>query len=125
MEAVVQDDGRKGIAGAKTGAGTVLCLLEEIPDPGGKGFVLPDRPRFFVIRLGNEVWGYVNSCPHQGVNLDWKPDSFLSYDRDVIQCATHGARFSIKTGLCLAGPCQDRSLARVEVHVADGAVVLA
>ena len=121
MEAVVQDSGHQGLSGS----GTVLCRLDEIPDPGGKGFALPGGPRFFVVRLGEEVWGYFNACPHQGVNLDWNPDVFLSYDKDVIQCATHGARFSIKTGQCIAGPCPGRSLAPVEVSIAGGTVVLA
>ena len=118
MEAVVQDGGDQGVAG------TALCRLDDIPDPGGKGFALPNRPRFFVIRVGERVWGYVNSCPHQGVNLDWNPDHFLSYDMDLIQCATHGARFEIETGKCIAGPCPGRSLTPTTVRVENGQVML-
>ena len=108
MDAIVQDGRNQGIGGP----GTVLCRLDEIHDPGGKGFRLPDRPQFFVIRVGESVWGYINSCPHQGVNLDWRPDNFLTYEKDLIQCATHGARFVIETGECVAGPCPGRRWGR-------------
>ena len=118
MGAVVRDGGDRGLTGA------VLCRLDEIADPGGKGFAPPGRPRFFVVRVGAAVWGYVNSCPHRGVNLDWNPDRFLTRDKDLIQCATHGARFAIETGLCVAGPCRGRALAPVAVAVVNGAVVL-
>jgi nitrite reductase/ring-hydroxylating ferredoxin subunit len=103
---------------------TVLCRLDEIADPGGKGFTLPDKRRVFVIRQGEAVYGYRNQCPHQGVNLDWKPDTFLSVDKSVIQCATHFARFRIEDGLCLAGPCVGRSLTPVAVRVDGEDVVL-
>ncbi len=118
MDAAVQDGGDRGLSGA------VLCRLDEIPDPGGKGFAPPGRPRFFVVRVDGAVRGYVNSCPHQGVNLDWNPDRFLTRDKDLIQCATHGARFVIETGECIAGPCRGRALTPVAVRIEHGAVVL-
>lgn len=102
---------------------SVLCALSDIADPGGKGFVLADGRRIFVIRRGASVYGYVNSCPHQGVPLDWRPDVFLSVDRSVIQCATHGAQFRIEDGECLAGPCLGSALRAVPVAVAGGMVV--
>ena len=102
---------------------TVLCPLDGIDDPGGKGFVLDDGRRIFVIRRGDDVWGYVNACPHQGVPLDWRPDVFLSVDKSVIQCATHGAQFRIEDGECLSGPCLGSALRAVPVAVAGGMVV--
>jgi nitrite reductase/ring-hydroxylating ferredoxin subunit len=106
------------------GPGTVLCPLGNLPDPGGKGFQVGARERFFVIRRGEAVYGYVNICPHQGVTLDWRPDTFLTYDKSLIQCSTHGAVFEIDTGLCVAGPCVRRRLAPVRVRVENGVVVL-
>ncbi|MGE0746857.1 MAG: Rieske (2Fe-2S) protein [Rhodospirillales bacterium] len=103
---------------------TVLCRLDDIADPGGKGFVLPDRKRIFVVRRGARIWGYRNVCPHQGVNLDWKPDVFLSVDKSVIQCATHFAKFNIDDGYCIAGPCMGRRLMPVAVRVDGGDVVM-
>lgn len=102
----------------------MLCPLSQIPDPGGKGFRVGRRERLFVVRRGEEVFGYVNVCPHQGTTLDWKPDTFLTYDKSLIQCATHGAVFEIDTGLCIAGPCVHRSIAPVRVRIQNGVVVL-
>ena len=120
MEAVVQDGGGQSLSRSRR----VLCRLDEIDDPGGKGFAQDDGPDFFVIRRGEAVWGYVNVCPHQGVNLDWKPDSFLTVDKTLIQCATHGAQFVIETGECIAGPCPGRRLTPIVVVVEDGNVEL-
>ncbi len=117
MGADLQDGGHRGVSR------TVLCALEDIDDPGGKGFVLGDGRRIFVIRLGAGVRGYVNECPHQGVPLDWRPDVFLSVDKSVIQCSTHGAQFRIEDGKCLAGPCLGSALRPVPVAVAGGMVV--
>jgi nitrite reductase/ring-hydroxylating ferredoxin subunit len=78
----------------------------------------------FVIRRGEDVRGYANSCPHQGTTLDWNPDVFLTYDKSHIQCATHGAWFQIDDGLCVAGPCLGQKLYPVRVRIAGGVVVL-
>jgi nitrite reductase/ring-hydroxylating ferredoxin subunit len=94
-----------------TAAGGVkLCALAEIDDPSGKGFVLSHGMRIFVVRRGGEIFGYANSCPHQGTTLDWNPDVFLTVDKSHIQCATHAARFQIDDGLCVAGPCFGQKL---------------
>ena len=104
--------------------GYVLCSLDDIPNPGGKGFALTDRPPFFVIRTGNNVRGYLNICPHQGTPLDWKPDTFLTYNKSLIQCSTHGARFRIDDGKCVSGPCLGKSLVTIAVRNCSGAIVL-
>lgn len=106
---------------------TVLCRLDEIPSPGSKGFALgdgPERRGIFVVRSVNSVHAYVNSCPHIGIPLDWVPDRFLTRDKALIQCATHGAQFRIHDGHCIFGPCRGASLSPVAVAVRDGAVVL-
>jgi len=103
--------------------GHVLCALDDIPDPGGKGFTLAGRPPFFVVRTGDRVRGYLNTCPHQGTPLDWKPDTFLTYDKSLIQCSTHWAKFSIEDGQCVAGPCLGKSLGSIAVRIVGGNVV--
>ena len=104
--------------------GEVLCALDDIADPGGKRFAPAGRQAFFVIRTGDAVRGYLNTCPHQGTPLDWKPDTFLSYDKSLIQCSTHWARFRIDDGECVAGPCLGKSLVPVAVRVRGANVVL-
>ncbi len=103
---------------------TVLCALYDTPDPGAKGFRIAGRARIFVIRSGANVFGYVNVCPHQGTTLDWKPDAFLTLDKGLIQCATHGARFEIATGACAGGPCGGRALTPVPLRIENGMVML-
>lgn len=98
-----------------------LCRLDEIGDPGSKGFEdVPGEAAFFVVRRGGEVFGYRNSCPHYGAPLDWKPDAFLSYDRDSILCSMHGALFDIDDGACISGPCPGQSLDKVDISVKKG-----
>tara|TARA_B100000029_G_scaffold471771_1_gene511718 strand:+ start:615 stop:971 length:357 start_codon:yes stop_codon:yes gene_type:complete len=106
------------------GTETVLCALTDIEDPGGKGIRVGRRERMFVIRQGDQVFGYMNLCPHQGTTLDWKPDAFLTVEKDYIMCATHGALFEKETGVCVWGPCQGRMLAPIKVRLEDGLVML-
>ncbi|MBM3573806.1 MAG: Rieske (2Fe-2S) protein [Alphaproteobacteria bacterium] len=108
--------------------GETLCRIDEIADPGGKGFMTDhdgERRAIFVMRQGARIFGYVNQCPHVGTPLDWQPDVFLSPDRTFIQCATHGALFRIFDGYCVAGPCRGRKLDAVKIEMRDGAVILA
>ncbi len=105
----------------------VLCALNDLADPGSKGFAVA-TPRgareIFVVRRGDAVYGYENSCPHTGVPLDWMPDQFLNLEGDMIQCSTHHALFRIEDGACVAGPCAGRGLQVVGVEVRGGQVVL-
>lgn len=109
-----------------------LCRLEEIPDGTGRGFTLRAGGAaagfapldILVVRQGEGVVGYVNSCPHARSPLDWTPDRFMSLDGRHIQCATHGALFEISTGLCVKGPCPGSFLTAVAVTVEDGRVIV-
>lgn len=69
-----------------------------------------DDRKVFVLRRGDEIFVYVNECPHIGTPLNWKPDQFFDYERRYIQCYSHGALFEMDTGLCVAGPCSGESL---------------
>ena len=108
----------------ETGPGALLCRLEEIADPGSKGFDLDDRS-IFVIRRGDQLRGYVNSCPHTRGPLDWIEGQFLDLAKEHIVCATHGARFRIGDGHCIAGPCAGDHLTAVALTLRDGVVYLA
>ncbi|MGE0416218.1 MAG: Rieske (2Fe-2S) protein [Acetobacteraceae bacterium] len=101
-----------------------LCRVEEIPDGQGKGFAA--APGGFTglvaVRQGQDVFVYVNSCPHIGTPLDWTPDRFMSADGQFIICATHGAAFSITSGECLRGPCRGDFLEAVVTRIEDGTI---
>jgi nitrite reductase/ring-hydroxylating ferredoxin subunit len=106
------------------GRDTMLCALDDLEDPGSKGFRVGRRERMFVVRKDGEIYGYMNLCPHQGTTLDWKIDAFLTVEKDYIICATHAAHFEIQNGLCIWGPCLGRSLAPVKVRGEGGMVML-
>ncbi|HHB11610.1 MAG TPA: Rieske (2Fe-2S) protein [Chromatiales bacterium] len=96
-----------------------LCGLDEIPDPGARGFRVTCSSGaldIFVVRVDGHVRAYVNRCPHRGTPLDWEPDQFLDPETTEIVCATHGARFRPSDGACLVGPCRGRGLDPVPVE---------
>jgi nitrite reductase/ring-hydroxylating ferredoxin subunit len=104
-----------------------LCALAEIADPGSRGFELGEgaaRRSIFLVRRGEVLRAYVNSCPHTGGPLDWVEDQFLDLDRRLILCATHGALFRLADGHCLAGPCAGKALTPVAIEVVEGVVRL-
>lgn len=117
----MQDGGREALTEP-----VFLCRLGELDDPGSKGFENVDgQEPFFVVRRGEQVFAYRNVCPHYGAPLDWKPDAFLSYDRDFILCSMHGALFNIEDGMCVDGPCPGQALNQVNVGVdGDGIFLL-
>ena len=99
--------------------------LSELDDPGCREFHIGegDWPfRGFVVRRGDDVYAYENVCMHVGHPLNWKPDSFLTKNRDAIICASHGAVYRIETGECFAGPCVGKALRKADVTVRDGVI---
>jgi nitrite reductase/ring-hydroxylating ferredoxin subunit len=106
---------------------TVICRLDELADLDSRGIAVMLEGRLqniFVVRQGNQVFGYLNRCPHTGGPLDWVPDQFLDLEKKYIQCATHAARFRMHDGECVAGPCKGDSLAGVPVVIDAGDVVI-
>ena len=110
-------------------SGIVLCRRADIADGESSGFIAtrPDGERIgvLVVRRGAQVFAYVNSCPHTGAPLDFQAGRFLSLDKTLIQCSTHGALFRIEDGFCVQGPCAGKSLVPVAVVVKDGTVHIA
>jgi nitrite reductase/ring-hydroxylating ferredoxin subunit len=107
--------------------GRVICRLTDLEVAGARGFTIGegDWPlRGLVVKAGSEVRAYVNRCPHAGHPLNLQPDDFLTYERSLILCHSHGALFEKGTGYCVAGPCVGQSLERIAVEVIDGYVLL-
>ena len=108
--------------------GTVLCRLADIPEEDTRAFVLGegDWPlRGLLVRTRGTVHGYVNRCPHAGHMLSFRPDKFLTPDKALILCQSHGALFDKASGRCVGGPCVGEALTRVPVMVEGGEVRLA
>ncbi|MFH1806661.1 MAG: Rieske (2Fe-2S) protein [Pseudomonadota bacterium] len=109
-------------------SGTVLCELSDLDATGAREFSFGERMErigVFVVREKDEVYGYINSCPHIGVPLNLEADEFISDLGHDIICSTHGARFRISDGFCLSGPCEGDALEPVAVILQDGKVLLA
>jgi len=78
-----------------------------------------------VVRIGEEIRGYVDSCPHAGWPLSALDDRYLTRDHRHILCAGHGALFRPLDGECVVGPCAGESLSPWPVEVQNGRVVTA
>jgi nitrite reductase/ring-hydroxylating ferredoxin subunit len=105
----------------------VICRFTEIADPGARGFTIGtgDWPlRGFIVRVREEVRGYINYCPHAGHPLDLTPHRFLTHDGALILCGSHGALFDKLSGYCIAGPCAGRALRPIALKLEAGFVLL-
>lgn len=113
---------------ARPAVGTRLCGIDDLADPGAKGFVFrQDDAMFlgFVVRCGQSVRGYLDHCPHAGMPLALLPGRYLTREGDLILCSSHGALFRPSDGLCVAGPCSGKSLTSWPVMVAGTDIVTA
>jgi nitrite reductase/ring-hydroxylating ferredoxin subunit len=112
---------------ARPGAGVRLCALSEIADPGGKGFRFREDGRIFagfIVRKGELLTGYVDSCPHAGWPLATFDDRYLTRDARHILCTGHGALFTLE-GHGATHPCLGLSLRPWAIVERDGEVFTA
>jgi nitrite reductase/ring-hydroxylating ferredoxin subunit len=113
--------------GMETNVAYAVCRLSDVPSRQARGFQLmivgtDGMPRpwsIFVLRWGRQVFGYVNTCPHDGVNLDWERNQFLDPNGTRLMCGKHGSLFELSTGKCVEGPCKGRGLTPVALTVLD------
>ena len=110
-----------------------VCATDAIEQGGAKAFTLSridetgeGRPFPIVIvrTHGNDYFGYVNSCPHEGVWLNIGSGQFFTPDHVFLKCGRHGAIFEIDTGLCIGGLCAGHSLQPIALAVVDGDLCL-
>ena len=112
---------------ARPPAGQRLCAVADLADPGAKSFRFRQDSRLFagfVVRAGDTVTGYVDSCPHAGWPLAGWEDRYLTRSGEHILCAGHGALFRLN-GLCVSGPCEGDRLRPWAVEVVNGEVFTA
>ena len=104
-----------------------LCQLDDIADGGALG--LPQHRQLHpsglvAVRQGEQVWVYVNRCPHFSVPLDFNPQRFCTYRGNVLMCAHHSALFRFADGHCIDGPCKGAQLEAVPVRWVDRRLVM-
>lgn len=108
--------------------GVRLAALDDIRDGTARNFVLQLKTgRFhgFVVRRGQQVFGYLDRCPHMGLPLAQELDNYLTSGRELILCSWHGALFDVERGRCVGGPCIGAGLLVWPVSVRDGVIVTA
>ena len=108
--------------------GQILCRLADLAATGAKEIILDKagaRLPVFVVKYGADVLGYVNSCPHARLPLNWREDIFFDLSRTYLFCANHGATFEVKTGRCLRGPCKGLALTRYPVRLVGDTILSA
>jgi nitrite reductase/ring-hydroxylating ferredoxin subunit len=116
------------VSGAALDVARVVCREADLGPQGVHAFTIGggDWPlRGFVVRVGRQLRGYVNRCPHAGHPLNLLPDRFLTADGALLLCSSHGALFEKLSGYCVAGPCAGASLTPVPLEVQGGYVLVA
>lgn len=107
--------------------GATLGPLEDIADGSAKEFIFGRGTTvfsMFVVRRAQEVFGYLNICPHYSSPLNCREGGFLSEDKSCIQCSRHFAEYRIEDGFGVAGAGEGCWLDPVPVHVEDGMIVI-
>lgn len=98
-----------------------LCRVDELADRQARGFMLGEVS-VFALNFDGTIYAYHNSCPHLGVELNWREDEFFDLDGALLQCATHGALFDPASGECLAGPCYGQHLQALPIQIRNGEI---
>lgn len=98
-----------------------LCTLDDVPDNGAMELKSTDPTTMdvVIIRRGDEAWAYQNMCPHFSVPLNYEPNTFWTYDSELIMCAHHSAMFRFEDGVCIDGPCKGAVLRPVPILIED------
>jgi nitrite reductase/ring-hydroxylating ferredoxin subunit len=76
----------------------------------------------FVVRYRGRLFGYLNTCRHQLLNLDFGDAHFFDEAYDGLVCCHHGARYRPDTGVCFDGPCEGGRLTPLKLEERDGAL---
>ncbi len=76
----------------------------------------------FAVRYRGRVFGYVNTCRHQSLQLDFGDAHFFDKAYDALVCCHHGARYRPESGECFEGPCLGGRLTPLAVEERDGAL---
>ena len=107
--------------------GAVLGRLNDIPDGDAKEYVFGRGTTvfsMFVVRRGEDVYGYLNICPHYSSPLNHRADQFLNEDKTLIRCTSHFAEFRIEDGYGVRGAAEQCWLDPVPVQVENGMIVI-
>jgi nitrite reductase/ring-hydroxylating ferredoxin subunit len=101
-------------------------MLDELPDGKGRAFTWGAGKQAYgiiVLRLGDAVTAFVNTCPHFQIPLDHAAK--ITTFREFVLCSHHYAAFRMSDGYCVEGPCEGATLTPVPIAVDDGCISIA
>jgi len=101
-------------AAASAGSRHVVATVQEIP-PGARKIVTVKGREIGIFNVGEEFFGLINRCPHQGAPLcrgeivsrlvaPTPGDYRLTRPGEMIRCPWHCWEFDIRTGKSLCDP---------------------
>ncbi|HEY7885495.1 MAG TPA: Rieske 2Fe-2S domain-containing protein [Cellvibrionaceae bacterium] len=102
-----------------------LCQWEDVAEGSCRGFRLQAEAsslNLLAVKKQGVLYVYENLCPHAWIPLEWVEHQFLNADNSLIQCANHGALFTIEQGRCIAGPCAGQALTAIATERQQQAV---
>ena len=76
----------------------------------------------FAVRWRGRPYAYLNTCRHQGLNLDFGDAHFFDEACDALVCCHHGARYDPASGACTGGPCAGGRLTALLLEERGGAL---
>ena len=97
--------------------------LDEFPENGSYSIDSELGP-LLLVRHGEDLFLYRNSCPHTGETLDPMGGSVADSDGLLLTCQRHAAQFVTLTGECVGGPCLGEQLQAVPFTLSQGALYL-
>ncbi len=103
-----------------------LCLVTDLETTGAKEAVLDvkgARVSVVVVKDGDTIRAYINSCPHTRTPLNWQEDKFFDLSHTYLLCASHGATFDIATGACIRGPAKGKALTALPITLENGQIM--
>ena len=104
--------------------GTKLGRLNDIPDPGARASDWGDGA-VILARRGDEVFAYLNVCPHAGRELTLPDGRVFLHEQRYLLCPVHGASFEMADGACVGGPAAGDRLKPVPVEIVGGEILAA
>lgn len=113
---------------SSTPSGVDLGPLDAFADGMIRSIVIvTESTRFHgvLIRRKDQVYGYIDACPHAGLPIARAIDAPLIGDGAYVECGWHGALFAPESGLCIAGPCVGARLMAWPLKISDQRVVTA
>ncbi|MFK2825745.1 Rieske (2Fe-2S) protein [Bacillus sp. B190/17] len=109
-----------------------ICPANELT-PGCRKIVTIDSLPIVIVNMDNQLYAFLNMCPHQGAPLECgsisgvmmspEPHQY-EYGRhnEVVRCPLHGWGFDMKTGVSLFDP--KLKIKTFQVKEENGSIVL-